>query len=101
MLIVTLVLPGCATIGVVTGLGWLLSQVTVSPVVGVCVGVQTARAGSAAQVSAAAASAQTETVVRRDARKCADALEMGRGVSRFDEGVDRIIDISLRGHASH
>jgi hypothetical protein len=29
MLTVTLVLPGCATIPVVTGLGWLLSQVTV------------------------------------------------------------------------
>jgi hypothetical protein len=28
------VLPGCATIAVVTGLGWLLLQVTVCPVVG-------------------------------------------------------------------
>jgi hypothetical protein len=48
MLTVTFVLPGCATIAVVTGLGWLLSQVTVCPVVGFTVGVQLARAGSAA-----------------------------------------------------
>ena len=45
MLTVTLVLPGCATIAVVTGLGWLLVQVTVCPVVGVSVGEQPARAG--------------------------------------------------------
>src|SRR5262245_57172940 len=64
-LTVTLVLPGCATIGVVTGLGWLLVQVTVCPVAGLSVGVQAARAGPAPQGSAAAASATAEAVQRR------------------------------------
>src|SRR5262249_6567489 len=49
MLTVTLLLPGWAVIPVVTGLGWLLSQVTVWPVVGASVGVQAARAVSIGQ----------------------------------------------------
>jgi hypothetical protein len=68
MLIVTSVLPGCATIPVVTGLGWELSHVTVCPVVGLSVGVQAARAGSTAQESAAVASAKAEAVECKRAR---------------------------------
>lgn len=70
---------------------------TVCPVVGVSVGVQTAPAGSAAQPNAATASVHTETVVRNDVRKDADALEMGQGANRFGENADRIIDISRSG----
>jgi hypothetical protein len=69
MLTVTLLLPGCATIPVVTGLGWELSQVTVCPVVGVKVGAQAARAASIGQESAAVASARAETVDRSAARE--------------------------------
>ena len=64
MLTVTLLLPGCATMPVVTGLGCELSQVTVCPVVGVKVGTQAARAESNGQESAAVASAKAETVDR-------------------------------------
>ena len=71
-------LPGCATIAVVTGLGWLLLQVTVCPVVGVSVGVQAARAGVAGQKSAAAASARTETVDRKLAQPQRGAHDVSR-----------------------
>jgi hypothetical protein len=62
MLTVTFVLPGCATIPVVTGFGWELSHVTVCPVDGVSVGAQAARAGSAGQTSADVASAKAEAL---------------------------------------
>src|SRR5215831_8017365 len=97
MLIVTFVLPGCETIAVVTGFGWLLSQVTVCPVVGVTVGVQAARTGSTAQQSAAVASAKVEAVEHRLACPCSGALTMRRGTKRSNEDADRIIDLSRRG----
>jgi hypothetical protein len=78
-----------------------VSQVTVCPVVGVVVGVQAARAGSAAKAKAAAASAHKETVLRKDGRKGDDALKMTPGANRFDEDVARIIDISRWRRAGH
>jgi hypothetical protein len=91
-LIVTFVLPGCETIAVVTGFGWLLSQVTVCPVVGVTVGVQAARTGSTAQQSAAVASAKVEAVEHRLARPCSGVLAKRPGTKRSNEDADRIID---------
>jgi hypothetical protein len=97
MLIVTSVLPGCATIPVVTGLGWELSHVTVCPVVGASVGVQAARAGSTAQESAAVASANAEAVECKRARKCSRALTICRDVNRSDEAPNRVIAIPRYG----
>jgi hypothetical protein len=96
-LTVTSVLPGCATIAVVTGLGWLLLQVTVCPVVGFSVGVHAACAGAAAPKSAAAASATAETVDRKLARKRSGALTMYRGANRSDENAAPSIDVSRSG----
>jgi hypothetical protein len=82
-------------------LGWLLSQVTVCPVVGFSVGVQAARAGAAGQQSAAAASAKAEALERRRARKSSGALTICRGANRSDKDADRIIDVSpAQGYAS-
>jgi hypothetical protein len=74
-----------------------VSQVTVCPVVGVVVGVQAARAGSAAQANAAAASAQAEALLRKEAHKRAVALNVGGGANRFDEDADCSIDVSRFG----
>jgi hypothetical protein len=97
MLTVTLVLPGCATIPVVTGLGWELLQVTVSPVVGVSVGVQAARAGSTAQESAAVANAKAEAVEHKRARSRGDAVTTSRGAGQSGDEGNRIIDVSRFG----
>ena len=97
MLIVTFVLPGCATIAVVTGFGGLVLQVTVCPVVGVTVGVQAARTGSTDEQSAAVASAKIDAVEHKLARTCSGALSTCRGTKRFDEDADRIIDLSRPG----
>jgi len=97
MLTVTLVLPGCETIAVVTGFGGLVSQVTVCPVVGVTVGVQAARTGSTDEQSAAVASAKIDAVEHKLARTCSGALSTCRGTKRFDEDADRIIDLSRPG----
>ena len=97
MLTVTLVLPGCATIAVVTGLGWLLLQVTVCPVVGFSVGVQAARAGPAPQGSAAAASATAEAVERKRICECRGALANCSAANQSDEDTDRAIVISDAG----
>jgi hypothetical protein len=86
-----------ATTPVVTGLGWLLSQVTVCPVVGVSVGVHAARAGSTAQASAAVASVKPEAVERKRACKCDGAPTICRGATEAGEDPDRITDISRCG----
>src|SRR6516164_3991317 len=81
MLIVTFVLPGVETIAVVTGLGGLVSQVTVCPVVGVTVGVQAARTGSTDQQSQAVASAKIDAVEDKLARTYGGALSTCRGTN--------------------
>jgi hypothetical protein len=90
MLTVTFVLPGCATIPVVTGFGWELSHVTVCPVDGVSVGVQAARAGSAGQTSAVVVSAKAEAVERKLARKCSAPLTICRSANRSEQDADCI-----------
>ena len=94
---VTFVLPGVETIAVVTGLGGLVSQVTVCPVVGVTVGVQAARTGSTDQQSQAVASAKIDAVEHKLARTYGGALSTCRGTKRSDEDADRIIDLSRPG----
>ena len=76
---VTFVLPGVETIAVVTGVGGLVLQVTICPVVGATVGVQAARTGSTDEQSAAAASAKIEAVEHNLARTCSGALSTCRG----------------------
>src|SRR5262245_43230488 len=94
MLTVTFVLPGCATIPVVTGFGWELSHVTVCPADGVSVGVQAARAGSAGQTSAVVVRAKAEAVERKRARKCRGPLTVRRSANRSERDADCIIDVS-------
>jgi hypothetical protein len=94
------VLPGCETIAVVIGLGWLLSQVTVCPVLGFTVGEQAARAGTAALDSAAVASAKAEAVERRSARTRIGTPTVCRGRNRFDQRADRIFDPPISGCAT-
>ena len=93
----TFVLPGVETIAVVTGLGGLVSQVTVCPVVGVTVGVQAARTGSTDEQSAAVASAKIDAVEHKLARTCSGALSTCRGTKRSNTDADRIIDRSRTG----